>query len=278
MNVKDLIQKHRHIFGTNYTEDVNCQLAYLMDVDENPLTDSSQNTNTGALVSAGHPNFETAAPPKPYSTGYYDLDGVDDNITVAQNASLDNIEELTILNWGKIRATGQYDRILDKGYKIRWECRGGNLMFSRVMDGTDVGGLDNSALEVNTWYHIVIKYSHAGDKKGYMYVDGVFRDGASQQAGTGNITDDTGGIEIGNRGGYCWDGWMDEFAIFDRCLDLTEINDVMDNGLTGIVANPYPIDWLKKKSVSGYHCFMNAYLKAKVLSYDPLKLPDGTLW
>lgn len=278
MNTKDLIQKYRHVFSTNYTEDVNCQLALLMDVDEDPLTDSSQNSNTGALSSAGHPNFETASPPAAYSTGYYLFDGISDAVTVAQNASLDNIEELTILNWGKTGEYGSYDRILDKGYKMRWECRNGKLMFSRQMSGDDVGGLDNVDFGLNTWHHTVIKYSHAGDKKGYMYIDGVFRSGASQQAGTGDITDDTGDIKIANRGGYCWDGPFDEFAIFDRCLDLTEINDVMDNGLTGIVANPYPIDWLNKKAISGYHCFMNAYLKAKVLSYDPLKLPDGTIF
>ena len=42
--------------------------------------------------------------------------------------------------------------------------------------------------------------------------------------------------------------------------------------------NPYPTSLLKKGLVSGYHCFMNAYLNAKVGGYDPLKLPDGTLF
>ncbi len=42
--------------------------------------------------------------------------------------------------------------------------------------------------------------------------------------------------------------------------------------------NPYPIDWLKKKLVSGYHCFQGGYLNAKRKGYDPLKLPDGTVF
>lgn len=42
------------------------------------------------------------------------------------------------------------------------------------------------------------------------------------------------------------------------------------------LAPPYPVPWLKKKVISGYHCFMNAYLHAKRKGYDPLKLPDGT--
>ena len=42
--------------------------------------------------------------------------------------------------------------------------------------------------------------------------------------------------------------------------------------------NPYPTRLLKKNLVSGYHCFMSAYLHAKRKGYDPLKLPDGTIF
>jgi len=45
-----------------------------------------------------------------------------------------------------------------------------------------------------------------------------------------------------------------------------------------VTGNPYPVDWLKKKVISGYNCFINAYLHAKRKGYDPLKLPDGTTW
>ena len=45
-----------------------------------------------------------------------------------------------------------------------------------------------------------------------------------------------------------------------------------------ISANPYPVAWLKKNLVSGFHIFLNQYIKSKVLGYDPLKLPDGTIF
>jgi len=45
-----------------------------------------------------------------------------------------------------------------------------------------------------------------------------------------------------------------------------------------IPTNPYPTAWLKKGLVSGFHVFLNQYIKSKVLGYDPLKLPDGTLF
>ena len=40
----------------------------------------------------------------------------------------------------------------------------------------------------------------------------------------------------------------------------------------------YPIAWLNTKVISGYHCFLNQYIKALVLGYVPLKLPDGTVF
>lgn len=43
-------------------------------------------------------------------------------------------------------------------------------------------------------------------------------------------------------------------------------------------ANPYPTARLKKGFISGYHCFMSAYILAKIAGYDPLKLPDGTVF
>ena len=42
------------------------------------------------------------------------------------------------------------------------------------------------------------------------------------------------------------------------------------------VGNPYPTDKLRKKVISGYHCFMQAYINAKIGGLNPLKLPDGT--
>lgn len=41
---------------------------------------------------------------------------------------------------------------------------------------------------------------------------------------------------------------------------------------------PYPTARLKKDLISGYHCFMNAYILAKIEGFSPLKLPDGTIF
>jgi hypothetical protein len=55
----------------------------------------------------------------------------------------------------------------------------------------------------------------------------------------------------------------DEYTVFECCTYTPSIA-------------PYPTGLLKKDMLFGYHCFMNAYIKAKTLGYTPLKLPDGT--
>lgn len=49
-------------------------------------------------------------------------------------------------------------------------------------------------------------------------------------------------------------------------------------GVAAPVANPYPTDRLKKNLVSGFHCFVNAHIHAEIGGFDPLKLPDGTIF
>jgi len=44
------------------------------------------------------------------------------------------------------------------------------------------------------------------------------------------------------------------------------------------VTNPYPTNMLKKNLLSGLHCFISAYILAMLGGFDPLKLPDGTLF
>lgn len=49
--------------------------------------------------------------------------------------------------------------------------------------------------------------------------------------------------------------------------------------VTAVPPTPnYPTDLLKKGFISAYHCFMSAYIRAKVTGHIPLKLPDGTVF
>lgn len=46
----------------------------------------------------------------------------------------------------------------------------------------------------------------------------------------------------------------------------------------GVEIQAYPIARLNKNRISGYHCFMDQYIRAKRLGLEPLKLPDGTVF
>jgi len=41
---------------------------------------------------------------------------------------------------------------------------------------------------------------------------------------------------------------------------------------------PFPIGRLRKNAISGYHCFLGGYMSAVREDFDPLKLPDGTVF
>ncbi len=46
----------------------------------------------------------------------------------------------------------------------------------------------------------------------------------------------------------------------------------------GIEITVYPTARLNKNRITGYHCFMDAYLRAVRLGFEPLKLPDGSIF
>lgn len=46
----------------------------------------------------------------------------------------------------------------------------------------------------------------------------------------------------------------------------------------GVEIAAYPVAQLNKNRISGYHCFLDAYMRAKREGFIPLKLPDGTIF
>ena len=299
MRTIDLIKKYSHIFGTDYTQDANCKGAWLMEIDEDPLTDSSGEGRTGALQSAGHPDFKTATPPPGgYSLGYYDFDGLQDyvDVTVTGAGFLSSAVGAVTL-WVKptVNSLDAIFHLANSSTNDEWglflRCSaGGNL---EVLIRSDIGPTwviiqdsDNVVFSTGTWAHVAVTQ----DGTGYIaYIDGVAQDMSDAY---GQTSDDLAAwwdipvsqnrLRFGARGDSVkddyFDGDLDELSIFTRDLDSTEVNDIKDNGLQGPQGNPYPKNRLRKDVISGYHCFMNAYIRAKVEEFDPLKLPDGTVF
>ena len=293
MKTIDLIKKYRHIFKTDYTQDANCQGAWLFtEGSGESVADSSQNNNPGTFKDAGEPSWEPMAGVNAPSYAPYavNFDGADDFISCG-DAQLITGTVMSLGCWlyPKAIATnigypiskystagGQREWLLiltgaADAYALSIAYDGTNVRFARIDGSLSVDIPDDE------WSHFYWTRTGLTVK---CYVNGVSQNIDTQTllAGDAPLNTNTS-LQMGDRvgGGRPFEGKETEVSVFDRVLDSTEVNDIIDNGLTGTApANLWPVSQLKKGFISGYHCFMNAYLRAKVEGFEPLKLPDGT--
>ena len=223
-------------------DDANCQAAWLMEADVDPIIDSSQNSNTGAEQS--DPTHATADPPAAYSVGYEILDVVLDSFDVTMNpgGSLDPGGDFSIVAWIYLNSYGDnnFGRILDNldtsGADVGWSWyvnnNGGiNTMSLNIADGvveTETG--NTGTLSTGSWIHVGVVFDDTANTVDW-YVNGVA--GATDTAGK---TPSASGINptIGDRNDNLrqFDGRLDEVAFFDRTISEAEVNDIMNNGLS----------------------------------------------
>jgi len=284
----DLITQYRHIFNTNHTKDPDCVAAWLMDVDEDPLTDYSQNSNTGALKGPGEPNFNSSSPLAPYSGGYYTWDGDDDFVNCGNNANM-NMLVGSVVAWvraspdnaiGQIIARDESHGVSKRDFQFRKDNTD-ELQFV-VFVGGDVYVCTSTGKipEDGSPTHVAGTYDGETIK---TYINGV-NDGVNTSP-SGNMDNEGGYLTLGARlqqnavpdvYAEFFEGDIDEAGVFTRALNATEINEIMDKGLRG--KGPYPISRLRKDRISGYHCFIGAYMDAVRGEWEPLKQPDGTVF
>ena len=247
--------------ATDFTQDANCQGAWLMDIDEDPLTDSSGNNRTSALKAAGEPNFASASPPAAYSTGYYDFDGTDDfTDLIAYKAVFGAFTTGSIVSWVRATATTNFRPIIGMSHKST-----NNSVFHFSIDNNDkfsvlaknsAGGdvlraVSTATVAEGSWIHLAYT---TGVGENTWYVNGsavavTYTTGdATTQAFFGSIFNAAnnwfaiGGRQILVANNY-FNGDMDEVAIFDRILSEAEINEIIDDGLAGtaVTGNPQVI-------------------------------------
>lgn len=214
----------------DWTQDANCEMALLMEIDEDPLSDSSGNGNTAALLSAGSPNYATASPPDTYSVGYYDYDGDDDKAEVADSAGLDFAAAFSFTIWIVQDSAGLgFHRYSGDGYYLNG---GTDWQFSVFVDGGEDFVVSNDAPS-GGWDHVV--GVRQADGTLIMYVDGVLQSDSGSKAGAIDVAADLHLGEHTNGAGNL-DGQEDEFALFSDEIVLSEVNDIFDNGLAGAVS------------------------------------------
>ena len=231
-----------NVYAYNWCGDSNCQGCWLMEVDEVNLTDSSQNTNTAAILGAGEPNYATATPPDTYSVGYYTFDGDDDTLEVTKHASIEPANDFTLLCWSRLTDDKSGDwhsffsKLYDEGgepyYSYDFRFRGGvndDLSIQINVEGTRTWSdqvLDDSGL-LNVWTHWAVVREAENIR---MFIDGG-KLGNDSDEGAGAITYYATNLNMGGTSNENLQGDMDECAIFDTALDGTDLDDIIANGL-----------------------------------------------
>lgn len=232
MKTIDLVKKYRHTFGTDYTQDANCQAAYLFTEGSGvTVADSSQNSHTGNFLGEGQPAW-SALVPAAYAAGSVKFDGSNDYINCGNSAALNIGNDYTSLAWdynpaGNAPKHGHiFGRRAGSEFLYALFIAGGNNVEHRLTTNTGQYTLTRLSPD-DQWNHRVIVRS--GTTLMTIYLNGV---SVASRACAGTASTGTN-ILMGAAAGNEFNNKVTEFAEFNRNLDSTEINDIMDDGLVG---------------------------------------------
>ncbi len=166
------------------------------------------------------------------------FDGVNDNVSVTVNPSLNISSAITIETWIKpTKASGVQDIVCkarsgaDNGYILRTISGWANIDFWLFMNGFGWRRLSVpfGSSKLGQWHHIAATYD---GKVMRVYIDGVQ---GGQLTFTGSIITNNNPLTIGNQTGYnsFFGGALDETRIWNRALSQCEIAQHMNCELTG---------------------------------------------
>jgi len=195
----------------------------------------------------GNPGILTNGPV--WTSGRIDnalnLDGVDDRVVIADDPSLDITGNLTISSWVKMDTNPANDMILSKygapGHRsyILYTPNFNQVQMLVSPDGNNfvfTAGICKSATFwgfTGIWHHVVGVYT-AGEKL-ETFVDGIPCNSKTSGVPTSIFSSDTD-VWIGDIGpsafgsSFPLDGSVDEVAIYDRALNINEIQKIYADG------------------------------------------------
>jgi hypothetical protein len=172
------------------------------------------------------------------------LDGTDDYVTVADNASLDvgDTADITLSGWFYRSTFATDDTLLAKrngitaaetGYMAYVDDADDKLYFE-VSDGTDEYQLVSSGtFTTSGWNHFAIVWDQDSAANTEVYINGV-ADGATDTGTIGNIGDLSNvlAFHVGAESddGNPFSGSVDEVRLYNRALSADEVKNLYDLG------------------------------------------------
>ena len=200
--------------------------------------DSGATVHADYVLSQGNQNHVANT----MSSPYYRFDGVDDKITVSDNALMDDIFDNggSITAWLYIVSDGEGDeaRIVDKrGSGTGWTFHvqgdtGSNVNLKLYVEHSTTAGAWTSPVSVptNKWVHIAVAYNNSSvSNNPSMYVNGVSVTVTEGTTPVGTrVSDDGEDLTIGNTSGgdRTFDGQMTCIQLHNHELDSTEVKEL----------------------------------------------------
>lgn len=168
------------------------------------------------------------------SGGALQFDGVNDWVTIADEASLDLDSAFTLEAWVRPTASGAWRTVVLKegsGFSS-YELYANNpdvsapASFFTPVSGTPRSVMGTGALPTNTWTHLAATYDGVNMR---LYVNGAQ---VRSVARSGAIRTSNGALRIGGNqtwGGEYFAGAIDEVRVYNRALSLAEIGADMNS-------------------------------------------------
>ncbi len=187
-------------------------------------------------------------------SGAYSFDGVDDYINVGTEPTYESgATAISISTWvyvGPPNFDGGVDLIMDSsgasanpGFWLSVEDRNGGGVSAGIntfkTEVASSGGgyinarMPNNVINSSRWYFIAVTYNSSDNIK--MYLDGIEQVLSIADSGSGNYVPKNANLYIGcvNTGNtYCFNGSIDEVAIWNRSLSASEILTLYKRGAT----------------------------------------------
>lgn len=223
-----------------------CVACYLMEDDGNE-SNRCVNGSTALTETGGDIPQDADAKFGTYSRDFEDSDSEylvhgDGNETDISGAD----QSITVCGWAKMEddlnhiyaVAGKYDYgSNNRQYILRLDTANNKMSFGVSGDGVTLNSTagDTATLVIDTWYFLCGVYN---DSTIEVYLDGS-NDSTSPTSYSGGIYDGTSGFAVGTyfdtypTPRFYYDGLIDDVGVFDVALDSTDINDIMDNGLSG---------------------------------------------
>lgn len=149
------------------------------------------------------------------------FDGSDDRVNCGSASSLDNLTEFTWLIWVYHDNNDSLDKLFDKNRKRIFINTNRTVRVLIDSAGTTAEAITIETVSDQTWTLIELTYSHSGDKKPYITLQGIAATYSTQVAADAALTSDAGDdllIGSGVGGSTAFDGQIGEALIYNRVL------------------------------------------------------------